>query len=128
MASSFDRWEKDPFFSAAEEVQESADRYQFFLLSSICFYFFLLIFYTIYLSSKKIFMRNGSADVSLSIREMIDNSWFRILYSVVSPYFLNNLMKDGIRVMLLVLFGSHWFDYLCLLLKDGIYVQNMGPC
>ncbi|KAK4277423.1 hypothetical protein QN277_015425 [Acacia crassicarpa] len=26
MASSFDRWEKDPFFTAAEEVQESADR------------------------------------------------------------------------------------------------------
>lgn len=26
MASSFDRWEKDPFFSAAEQVQESADR------------------------------------------------------------------------------------------------------
>lgn len=26
MASSFDRWEKDPFFYAAEEVQESADR------------------------------------------------------------------------------------------------------
>lgn len=26
MASSFDRWEKDPYFSAAEEVQESADR------------------------------------------------------------------------------------------------------
>lgn len=26
MTSSFDRWEKDPFFSAAEEVQESADR------------------------------------------------------------------------------------------------------
>ncbi|XP_044511183.1 uncharacterized protein LOC123229440 isoform X3 [Mangifera indica] len=26
MASSFNRWEKDPFFSAAEEVQESADR------------------------------------------------------------------------------------------------------
>ncbi|XP_057974836.1 uncharacterized protein LOC131162405 isoform X2 [Malania oleifera] len=26
MASNFDRWEKDPFFSAAEEVQESADR------------------------------------------------------------------------------------------------------
>ncbi|ESW32888.1 hypothetical protein PHAVU_001G026000 [Phaseolus vulgaris] len=26
MASSFDRWEKDPFFNAAEEVQESADR------------------------------------------------------------------------------------------------------
>ncbi|KAG2663545.1 hypothetical protein I3760_16G036000 [Carya illinoinensis] len=26
MASSFDRWEKDPFFSAADEVQESADR------------------------------------------------------------------------------------------------------
>ena len=24
MASSFDRWEKDPFFNAAEEVQESA--------------------------------------------------------------------------------------------------------
>ena len=30
MASSFDRWEKDSFFSAAEEVQESADRYSFF--------------------------------------------------------------------------------------------------
>lgn len=27
MAMHFDRWEKDPFFSAAEEVQESADRY-----------------------------------------------------------------------------------------------------
>lgn len=26
MATNFDRWEKDPFFSAAEEVQESADR------------------------------------------------------------------------------------------------------
>ncbi|CAN4095343.1 unnamed protein product [Withania somnifera] len=26
MGSNFDRWEKDPFFSAAEEVQESADR------------------------------------------------------------------------------------------------------
>ncbi|KAG8377521.1 hypothetical protein BUALT_Bualt08G0041600 [Buddleja alternifolia] len=26
MASTFNRWEKDPFFSAAEEVQESADR------------------------------------------------------------------------------------------------------
>ncbi|ONK59979.1 uncharacterized protein A4U43_C08F12940 [Asparagus officinalis] len=26
MATSFDLWEKDPFFSAAEEVQESADR------------------------------------------------------------------------------------------------------
>ncbi|CAI8610838.1 unnamed protein product [Vicia faba] len=26
MASNFDRWEKDPFFNAAEEVQESADR------------------------------------------------------------------------------------------------------
>ncbi|RDX67250.1 hypothetical protein CR513_53902 [Mucuna pruriens] len=26
MASSFDRWEKDPFFNAAEEVQESTDR------------------------------------------------------------------------------------------------------
>ncbi|KAL3351634.1 hypothetical protein AABB24_019953 [Solanum stoloniferum] len=26
MGSYFDRWEKDPFFSAAEEVQESADR------------------------------------------------------------------------------------------------------
>ncbi|KAL2520797.1 syntaxin [Forsythia ovata] len=26
MAANFDRWEKDPFFSAAEEVQDSADR------------------------------------------------------------------------------------------------------
>jgi len=32
MASNFDRWEKDPFFNAAEEVQESADRYQFSFL------------------------------------------------------------------------------------------------
>lgn len=32
MASSFDRWEKDPFFSAAEEVQDSADRWVFCLL------------------------------------------------------------------------------------------------
>lgn len=30
MASSFDRWEKDPFFNAAEEVQESADRYYYY--------------------------------------------------------------------------------------------------
>lgn len=30
MATCFDRWEKDPFFPAAEEVQESADRYRFF--------------------------------------------------------------------------------------------------
>ncbi|XP_045800218.1 uncharacterized protein LOC123894300 isoform X1 [Trifolium pratense] len=29
MASSFDRWEKDPFFNAAEEVQESADRVEY---------------------------------------------------------------------------------------------------
>ncbi|KAJ4962533.1 hypothetical protein NE237_022472 [Protea cynaroides] len=45
MASNFDRWEKDPFFSAADEVQESADRmesvYQTWLheiknTSSIC--------------------------------------------------------------------------------------------
>lgn len=28
MGSDFERWEKDPFFSAAEEVQESADRYR----------------------------------------------------------------------------------------------------
>lgn len=32
MASQFDRWEKDPFFSAAEEVQESADRYKNFFI------------------------------------------------------------------------------------------------
>ena len=25
--STFERWEKDPLFSAAEEVQESADRF-----------------------------------------------------------------------------------------------------
>ncbi|GAU36503.1 hypothetical protein TSUD_316280 [Trifolium subterraneum] len=29
MASSFARWEKDPFFNAAEEVQESADRVEY---------------------------------------------------------------------------------------------------
>lgn len=28
--NSFDRWSKDVFFSAAEEVQESADMYVFF--------------------------------------------------------------------------------------------------
>jgi len=31
MATCFDRWEKDPFFPAAEEVQESCDRYQIVL-------------------------------------------------------------------------------------------------
>ncbi|RRT78574.1 hypothetical protein B296_00014065 [Ensete ventricosum] len=30
MATSFLQWEKDPFFSAADEVQESADRYRIF--------------------------------------------------------------------------------------------------
>lgn len=30
MAASFRQWEKDPFFSAADEVQESADRYRIF--------------------------------------------------------------------------------------------------
>lgn len=29
MGSSFNGWEKDPFFSAADEVQESADRFGF---------------------------------------------------------------------------------------------------
>ena len=28
MTTSLDRWEKDPFFAAAEEVQESADRFR----------------------------------------------------------------------------------------------------
>lgn len=36
MASAFDRWEKDPFFYAAEEVQESADRYQISLGIQFC--------------------------------------------------------------------------------------------
>ena len=52
MASSFDRWEKDPYFSAAEEVQESADRYLFLFLKIIVsfikhwnlFLFFIFIF------------------------------------------------------------------------------------
>jgi len=30
VANSFDLWQKDVFFSAAEEVQESADMYVFF--------------------------------------------------------------------------------------------------
>lgn len=29
VANSFDLWKKDSFFSAAEEVQESADMYDF---------------------------------------------------------------------------------------------------
>ena len=37
MASDFERWEKDPFFSAAEEVQESADRYRFCLVFDFSF-------------------------------------------------------------------------------------------
>jgi len=37
MASSFDRWEKDPFFNAAEEVQESADRFTHLLEFSSIF-------------------------------------------------------------------------------------------
>lgn len=37
MASNFDRWEKDPFFSAAEEVQESADRYTHGLFARLGF-------------------------------------------------------------------------------------------
>lgn len=43
MASSFDRWEKDPFFSAAEEVQESADRYNS-LLSNLLYLFSFFFF------------------------------------------------------------------------------------
>lgn len=37
MASNLDQWEKDPFFSAAEEVQDSADRYYYQLLLFPCF-------------------------------------------------------------------------------------------
>lgn len=32
MTTSLDRWEKDPFFAAAEEVQESADRFVCFVI------------------------------------------------------------------------------------------------
>lgn len=32
VANSFDLWQKDTFFSAAEEVQQSADMYVFFLI------------------------------------------------------------------------------------------------
>lgn len=42
MASSFDRWEKDPFFTAAEEVQESADRLE--PVNIACFCMQILIF------------------------------------------------------------------------------------
>lgn len=56
MASGFDRWEKDPFFPAAEEVQDSADRcflptnqffFQFlfdFWCSFVCFFCCVLVF------------------------------------------------------------------------------------
>lgn len=56
MASSFGRWEKDPFFSAADEVQESADRYsinvinQPFSISLLGFPF--TFFWVSYLQSK----------------------------------------------------------------------------
>jgi len=43
MATSFDRWEKDPFFNAAEEVQESSDRYLSFLQLGFPFVFLCLI-------------------------------------------------------------------------------------
>lgn len=43
MTSDFDRWEKDPFFSAAEEVQESADRYPNFNLSRVLLYIYIYI-------------------------------------------------------------------------------------
>lgn len=49
MTSQFDRWEKDPFFPAAEEVQESADRYTYIYIHScicpnltICFDYLLI--------------------------------------------------------------------------------------
>lgn len=41
MTSQFDRWEKDPFFPAAEQVQESADRYTY--IHSYIFHNFLMI-------------------------------------------------------------------------------------
>lgn len=43
MATSFDRWEKDPFFAAAEEVQESSDRLRFDLLVFIFSHFFYFV-------------------------------------------------------------------------------------
>lgn len=47
MASNFEQWEKDPFFPAAEEVQESADRFQIWVYC--IFTFFTQIF--VYLST-----------------------------------------------------------------------------
>jgi len=41
VANSFDLWQKDSFFSAAEEVQESADAY---VSLFIFFFFFFLAF------------------------------------------------------------------------------------
>ena len=35
VANSFDLWQKDVFFSAAEEVQESADAYVLFLFNLV---------------------------------------------------------------------------------------------
>jgi hypothetical protein len=42
VANSFDLWQKDSFFSAAEEVQESADAYVSLFL--VFFFFFFLAF------------------------------------------------------------------------------------
>ena len=46
MATCFERWEKDPFFPAAEEVQESCDRYHIVLFLGIRLSkeFYLLIY------------------------------------------------------------------------------------
>lgn len=38
VANSFDLWQKDTFFSAAEEVQESADAYVFYISRFYGFY------------------------------------------------------------------------------------------
>lgn len=47
MATSFDRWEKDPFFSAAEEVQESADRYGIIEGFVVPFLLLVILFWTL---------------------------------------------------------------------------------
>ena len=44
VANSFDLWQKDAFFSAAEEVQESADMYVLFFPSWLVFAWVLASF------------------------------------------------------------------------------------
>jgi hypothetical protein len=56
VANSFDLWQKDSFFSAAEEVQESADAYVSLFL--VFFFFFWLLF--VWVCNFSIFVSNST--------------------------------------------------------------------